>query len=179
MTINKIPFFDPMSFALPKNFNTTIGFEPILKKLAEMSETLPKIPTYPPYNIRQTGENTYVIEIAVAGFGKQDLELELEDGKLTIKGNVHTNDTDENYIFKGIADRAFTRQFTLADTVEIKNADLINGMLKIWLERFIPEDKKPKKINIGEEPKTESKKELLTESGNNATKEYLQDRSDK
>jgi molecular chaperone IbpA len=151
----------------------------MLKKFSELAESMPKIPTYPPYNIRQTGENTYVIEIAVAGFGKQDLELELEDGKLTIKGNIHTNDTDENYIFKGIADRAFTRQFTLADTVEIKNADLINGMLKIWLERFIPEDKKPKKINIGEEPKTESKKELLKEDGNTATKEYLQDRSEK
>lgn len=166
MTINKIPFFDPMSFALPKNFNTTIGFEPILKKLAEMSETLPKIPTYPPYNIRQTGENTYVIEIAVAGFGRQDLELELEDGKLTIKGNIQTNDTDDNYIFKGIADRAFTRQFTLADAVEIKNADLINGMLKIWLERFIPEDKKPKKINIGEKPADhngEATKQFLSE----------------
>lgn len=165
MTINKIPFFDPMSFALPKNFNTTIGFEPILKKLSEMSETMPKIPTYPPYNIKQTGENTYVIEIAVAGFGKQDLELELEDGKLTIKGNIQTNDTDENYIFKGIADRAFTRQFTLADTVEIKNADLINGMLKIWLERFIPEDKKPKKIKIGEDEKKEesSTKQFLAE----------------
>ena len=165
MTINKIPFFDPMSFALPKNFNTTIGFEPILKKLAEMSDSLPKIPTYPPYNIRQTGENTYVIEIAVAGFGKQDLELELEDGKLTIKGNVHTNDTDDNYIFKGIADRAFTRQFTLADTVEIKNADLINGMLKIWLERFIPEEKKSKKVPINEpvNEKTNSTKQFLTE----------------
>jgi molecular chaperone IbpA len=154
-----------MSFALPKNFNTTIGFEPILKKLAEMSETLPKIPTYPPYNIRQTGENTYVIEIAVAGFGKQDLELELEDGKLTIKGNVHTNDTDENYIFKGIADRAFTRTFTLADTVEVKNADLINGMLKIWLERFIPEEKKPKKVDINSDEDKPSKKEFLTETG--------------
>ena len=78
MTINKIPFFDPMSFSLPKQFNSTIGFEPILKRLSEMSDSLPKIPTYPPYNIRQTGENTYVIEIAVAGFGKQDLELELQ-----------------------------------------------------------------------------------------------------
>jgi molecular chaperone IbpA len=168
-------FFDPFSFAsdFPKQFNTTVGFEPILKRLAEMSETLPKISAYPPYNIKKTGDTTYVIEMAVAGFGRQDLELELQDGKLTIKGNVHTNDTDDNYIFKGIAERAFTRQFELADT------DLINGMLKIWLERFIPEDKKPKKINIGEEPKTESKKELLAESGNNATKEYLQDRSDK
>ena len=151
--------YDPFNFT--KQLNTTVGFEPIIKKLAEMTEAMPKIPTYPPYNIRQTGENTYVIEIAVAGFGKQDLELELQDGKLTIKGNVQTNDTDDNYIFKGIADRAFTRQFTLADTVEIKNADLINGMLKIWLERFIPEEKKPKKIKIGEAEV--SSKQLLTE----------------
>lgn len=170
--------FDPFSFStFPKQFNTTVGFEPILKKLAELGDTLPKVPTYPPYNIRQTGANTYVIELAVAGFGKQDLELELEDGKLTIKGSVHTNDTDENYIFKGIADRAFTRQFTLADSIEIKNADLINGMLKIWLERFIPEDKKPKKINIGEnETKTA---QLLTEEGNKSTREYLADRLEK
>ena len=177
MTLTKLNY-DPFSFSnFPKQFNTTVGFEPILKRLAEMTEAMPKIPTYPPYNIRQTGDNTYVIEIAVAGFGRQDLELELQDGKLTVKGNIQTNDTDDNYIFKGIADRAFTRQFILADTVEIKNADLINGMLKVWLERFIPEDKKPKKINIGE--KTESKKELLNEDGNTATKEYLQDRSEK
>mgnify|MGYP003345764042 CR=1 FL=1 len=58
-------------------------------------------------------------------------------------------DQNTDYLFKGIADRAFTRKFTLADTVEVKNADLINGMLKIWLERFIPENKKPKKIDIG------------------------------
>jgi molecular chaperone IbpA len=138
--------YDPFSFA--KQFNTTIGFEPILKRLAEMSEAMPKIPTYPPYNIKKLDENKYVIEMAVAGFGKQDLELELQDGTLTIKGNISTEDAD--YIYKGIAERAFTRQFTLADTVEVKNADLINGMLKIWLERFIPEEKKPKKINIGE-----------------------------
>jgi len=137
--------YDPFSFA--KQFNTTIGFEPILKRLAEMSDAMPKIPTYPPYNIKKVDENKYVIELAVAGFGKQDLELELQDGTLTIKGNVSSEDAD--YIYKGIAERAFTRQFTLADTVEVKNADLINGMLKIWLERFIPEEKKPKKINIG------------------------------
>lgn len=149
--------YDPFSFS--KQLNTTIGFEPILKKMAELTESMPKIPTYPPYNIKKTGENTYVIEMAVAGFGKQDLELELQDGTLTVKGSVSSEDAD--YIYKGIAERAFTRQFTLADTVEVKNADLINGMLKIWLERFIPEDKKPKKINIGEnEVKTA---QLLTE----------------
>ena len=100
-----------------------------------------------------------MIEIAVAGFGKQDIEVELQDGTLTVRGNVSSEEAD--YIYKGIAERAFTRQFTLADTVEVKNADLINGMLKIWLERFIPEEKKPKKINIGEAET--SSKQLLTE----------------
>lgn len=153
--MNKTTLYDPFSF--PKQFNTTIGFEPILKRLAEMSETLPKIPTYPPYNIKKVDDNKYVIEMAVAGFGKQDLELELQDGTLTVKGNVSTEDAD--YIYKGIAERAFTRAFTLADTVEVKNADLINGMLKIWLERFIPEDKKPKKISIGGEYPTDNTSE--------------------
>lgn len=150
-------------FNLPKQFNTTIGFEPILKRLAEINESFPKIPTYPPYNIKKIDENKYVIEMAVAGFGKQDLELELQDGTLTIKGSVSSEEAD--YIYKGIAERAFTRQFTLADTVEVKNADLINGMLKIWLERFIPDEKKPKKINIGdtETAKESSTKQFLSE----------------
>ena len=162
MTINKIPHFDPFSFStFPKQFNTTVGFEPILKRLAEMAETMPKMQTYPPYNIKKVDENKYVIELAVAGFGRQDLELELQDGTLTVKGSVNSEDGD--YLYKGIAERAFTRQFTLADTVEVKNADLINGMLKIWLERFIPEEKKPKKINIGETETDSSTKQFLTE----------------
>jgi molecular chaperone IbpA len=156
--MNKL-LFDPFSF--PKQFNTTVGFEPILKRLAEMAETMPKMQTYPPYNIKKVDENKYVIELAVAGFGRQDLELELQDGTLTVKGSVNSEDGD--YLYKGIAERAFTRQFTLADTVEVKNADLINGMLKIWLERFIPEEKKPKKINIGESETESSTKQFLTE----------------
>ena len=154
--------YDPFSFS--KQLNTTIGFDHIIKRLTEMTESMPKIPTYPPYNIKKVDENKYVIEMAVAGFGKQDLELELQEGILTVKGNITTDDAD--YIYKGIAERAFTRQFTLADTVEIKNADLINGMLKIWLERFIPEEKKPKKINIGEKSDNhigEATKQFLSE----------------
>lgn len=147
MTINRIPRFDPFSF--PDLSKQSVGFDSVFKKLNTLTENLPKIPTYPPYNIRKVDENKYVIEIAVAGFGRQDLEIELQEGVLTIKGQVQTESVESNeYIFKGIADRAFTRQFTLADTVEVKNADLINGMLKIWLERFIPEEKKPKKIDI-------------------------------
>jgi molecular chaperone IbpA len=158
--MNKL--LDPFSFStFPKQLNTTVGFEPILKRLAEITEAMPKVPTYPPYNIKKVDENKYVIEMAVAGFGKQDLELELQDGTLTVKGNITADDSE--YLYKGIAERAFTRQFTLADTVEIKNADLINGMLKIWLERFIPEEKKPKKINIGEAETESSTKQFLSE----------------
>ena len=114
-----------------------------------------KVAGYPPYNIKKTGDNTYVIEMAVAGFGRQDIELTLEDGVLSIKGELKTDEKND-YLFKGIADRAFTRKFTLADTIEIKNADLLNGMLRIWLEKFIPEHKKPRKIDINTE-ETESK----------------------
>lgn len=136
---------DPFGFSrLTKD---TVGFDEIFKRLASFSENLPKISTYPPYNIKKTGDNTYVIEVAVAGFGKQDIELVLEDGVLTVKGQITTEDLND-YIFKGIATRDFTRSFTLADTVKVQNAELLNGMLKIWLERFIPEDKKPQKIDI-------------------------------
>lgn len=150
----------------PFNIHTfskgSVGFDTILKRLESFVENTPKsLPTYPPYNIKKLDENKYLIEMAVAGFGKQDIELVLADGVLTITGAISSDDKAD-YLFKGIADRAFSRKFTLADTIEIKQADLINGMLKIWLERFIPENRRPKKIEIGvTEPTTE--KQLLTE----------------
>lgn len=144
--MTNLNLFDPNYFSnLTKG---SVGFDDMFRRLADFGETLPKLSTYPPYNIKKTAENTYVIELAVAGFGKQDIELTLEDSVLTIKGQTSSDVADTDYLFKGIADRAFTRKFTLADTIEVKNADLINGMLKIWLERFIPESKKPKKIDI-------------------------------
>lgn len=156
--INFPSLFDPNHFS--QLTKSAVGFDDIFQRLSDFTDSLPKIPTYPPYNIRKSGENTYVIELAVAGFGKQDIEVTLEGGTLTIKGNISSETPDENndYLFKGIADRAFTRKFTLADTVEVKNADLINGMLKIWLERFIPESKKPKTIPINTSEDTKVKK---------------------
>ena len=115
---------------------------------------------YPPFNLKKTDDNVYVIEMAVAGFGKQDIELTLEDGILTVKGELKVDDKND-YIFKGIADRAFTRKFSLADSIEIKNADMINGMLRVWLERFIPENKKPRKIDIN--TPQETKKTFLAD----------------
>lgn len=143
------------------SFNTSnfdkffVGADKILENLTKVHEAAAKaIPGYPPYNIVKVDDNKYVIEMAVAGFGKNNLEIELANSVLTVKGGLTVNDMAEetvnpaSYIYKGIADRAFTRKFTLADTVEIKNAELVNGMLKLWLENIIPEDKKPKKIDI-------------------------------
>jgi molecular chaperone IbpA len=111
--------------------------------------------------IKKTGDNTYVIELAVAGFAKQDIEIELADGKMIIKGNVK-GDENANYLIKGIADRAFTRTFALEDQIEVKDAEMLNGMLRVFLERIIPEHKKPKKIEVKEKSKSTSK-QLLTE----------------
>ena len=141
-----------------------VGFEDQFNKLAKAHDDLTKnIPNYPPYNIRKTGENTYAIELAVAGFGKQDIEIELAEGKLIVKGNT-TDNTDENFIFKGIANRAFTRAFALDDQVEVQDAEMLNGMLRIFLERIIPEHKKPKKIDVKDKAeKPKSKSQFLAE----------------
>jgi molecular chaperone IbpA len=121
---------------------------------------------YPPFNLKKTDDNVYVIEMAVAGFAKQDIELTLEDNKLKIAGKVE-NDENENtdFLYKGISARPFERSFVLNDNVVINNAQYVNGLLKIWLEHIIPEDKKPKKIDIadGDAPASKSKKQLLTE----------------
>ena len=149
--------FDP--FGLSKN---AIGFDTIFERLQAASDALPKIPTYPPYNIKKVDDEHFVIEMAVAGFGKSNLDIELKDDKLTITGNHDA--ADNNYIYQGIANRAFTREFTLADSVVVKNAELVNGLLKIALERYIPEEKKAKKIDILDPfGVQETTKQLLTE----------------
>jgi molecular chaperone IbpA len=140
-----------------------VGFEDQFSRLSKMHDDLTKsIPNYPPYNIKKTGENTYAIELAVAGFGKQDIEIELAEGKLIVKGTTSDN-TDENFLFKGIANRAFTRAFALDDQIEVQDAEMINGMLRIFLERIIPEHKKPKKIAVKEKAEKTSSKQFLAE----------------
>jgi molecular chaperone IbpA len=140
-----------------------VGFDDQFNRIAKMHDDLTKnIPNYPPYNIKKTGDNTYVIEIAVAGFARQDIEIELDNGNMIIKGSAKNEEEENNFLYKGIANRNFTRTFTLEDQIEIKDAEMINGMLKVFLERIIPEHKKPKKIEIKANKKAE--KQLLTES---------------
>jgi molecular chaperone IbpA len=139
-----------------------VGFDDQFNRLAKMHDELTKgVPNYPPYNIRKTGDNTYVVEMAVAGFGKQDIEIELTDNKMIVKGNASSDEPENNFLWKGIASRNFTRTFALEDQIEVKDAELLNGMLRVFLERIIPEHKKPKKVEVKE--KTPAKKQLLTE----------------
>ena len=141
---------------IPESFGTQfkdvekffVGFDEQFTRLAQLHNDVTKnIPNYPPYNIKKTGEYTYVIEMAVAGFAKHDIEIEFAEDKLIVKGNTK-DDASDDYLFKGIANRAFTRTFALNDQIEIKDAGLFNGMLQIALERIIPEHKKPKKIDV-------------------------------
>jgi molecular chaperone IbpA len=134
-----------------------VGFDDQFQRLAKLHDDMSKnIPNYPPYNIKKVEDNRYVIEVAVAGFSKSELEIEFEDDKLIVRGNSKDSDSEYDWLYKGIATRNFTRTFALNDQIEIKGADLINGMLKIALERIIPEHKKPKKIDISDEPSTVS-----------------------
>lgn len=136
-----------------------VGFDDQFDKLQKLHDDITRnIPNYPPYNIRKIDDTHYVIEMAVAGFGQNEIDIEIDGGKLVVKGNVASAD-DENFLFKGIAARAFTRTFALNDQVEVKDAEIFNGMLKIALERLIPEEKKPKKVAV----KSRGEKQFLND----------------
>jgi molecular chaperone IbpA len=117
--------------------------------MREAAAAASKAVSYPTYNIKQVKENKYVIEMAVAGFSKSDIEMTLDGNKPVIKAATKDDETDE-YLYKGIANRAFERTFTLADKVEIKDAELVNGMLKVWLENMVKAQDAVKKISIKE-----------------------------
>ena len=128
----------------------TVGFNDTLELMREAAAAAAtKAVAYPPYNIKQVKENKYVIEMAVAGFSKSDIEMTLDGNKLVIKAATK-DDESEDYLYKGIANRAFERTFTLADKVEIKDAELVNGMLKVWLENMVKAQDAIKKISIKE-----------------------------
>jgi molecular chaperone IbpA len=109
---------------------------------------------YPPYNIVKTGDYTYDLELALAGFSKKDIDVAYEDGMLTVKSNTNAQaktdqeDINGGVLHKGISKRFFSKSFTIADDVEIKGAELKDGLLRVTLERIIPENKKPRSITI-------------------------------
>ena len=107
---------------------------------------------FPPYNIVKTGKNTYNVELALAGFNKKDIDVQYEDNLLTVKSKksekVEETDEDGNVIHRGISKRFFSKSFTIANDVEVRGAELKDGLLTVALERIIPEAKKAKTIEI-------------------------------
>jgi molecular chaperone IbpA len=122
------------------------SLEPVFdaaKKMQAAAKT-----NYPPFNIRKTSENTYVIELAVAGFQRQELEITLEGNKLIVHGSHKTEDSPDSFIYRGIGLRDFTRMFTVADHVEVTNAEMVNGLLRVYLEQLLPAHQKPRRIEV-------------------------------
>jgi molecular chaperone IbpA len=134
------------TFDLAPLYRSTVGFD----RLFSMLDGFEAAPGYPPYNIERTGENDYRITVAVAGFGESELSIVSKENTLTIKGEKQVKqDNNGEVLYQGIAARAFERQFQLADYVQVKGANLENGLLHVELVREIPEAKKPRQIAIG------------------------------
>ena len=123
-----------------------VGFDKVFNQLVNYSQHQIQSTGFPPYNIRRE-ENKYYIDLAVAGLSKKDLEVETSDGVLTIRSTYEGIDST-NVVYKGISFKKFTRKFTLADDIFVKDAKYSNGMLTVELERVVPEEKKPKLIPI-------------------------------
>jgi molecular chaperone IbpA len=132
---------------LPHFHRATVGFDRMFQEMDRMFENS-KSNGYPPYNIAQINEDEYMISLAVAGFGMDNLDITLDKNILTIEGTAPKGDETVNYLHKGIGGRSFRRQFTLADHIEVIQAGLELGMLNIHLKRNVPEELQPKKIAI-------------------------------
>ena len=134
---------------LPHIHKQFIGFDNLFNEMDRVFEnSVNKNQGYPPYNIAQINDNEYMISLAVAGFGMDNLEITQERDVLRIEGTAPKGDEHVNYLHKGIGGRSFRREFTLAEHVEVAGANLELGMLNIHLKREVPEEMKPKKIEI-------------------------------
>ena len=140
-----------------------VGFERIHDRMNQFNDTLSKnVPSYPPYNIHKD-DDQYIIEMAVAGFTEDDIDIEVQDDVLKVVGSASTSTNSSSYLHRGIANRGFTRNFNLAETIEVKSASLDNGMLQICLENIVPENKKPRKVGINKKEESKEEPRLLNE----------------
>ena len=156
MTLGRISF-GPLA-------HTTLGFERFFDDVQRLLATdVQKVTqSFPPHNIIKLDDSRYIVELAVAGFSKNEISITVEDGTLVVKGEKKEKDTDVVYLHRGIGTRSFTKTLTVADTIEVQGAEFKDGILRIGLENIIPEHKKPRKIEIGTELK-EFKPQLLQE----------------
>ena len=134
------------------NFNQltpyAVGYEKILDNLSRYVDNNVTSTGFPPYNIRKEGDFNYVIEMALAGFSKKDIEVEVAEGTLSVRSDKKDMSNAADNVYRGISFRKFNRKFTLADDIVVNDASLENGMLTINLERIIPEERKPRLIEV-------------------------------
>jgi molecular chaperone IbpA len=135
------------SFDFSPLFRSTVGFDRVTSLLDAV--TREENTGYPPYNIEKTAEDAYRIVLAVAGFGDADLDITQHQNTLTVTGKQLEQNGDKQFLYRGIAGRAFERRFELADYIKVAGAKLSNGLLNIELVREVPEEKKPRQIKIG------------------------------
>ena len=135
-----------MAYDFSPLFRTAIGFD----RLARLVDTLPDntAAAYPPYNIEKTGDDSYRLSLAVAGFSADDIELTVKENTLVISGSVAGENAKGEYLHHGIAARAFNRRFVLADHMVVDSADIANGLLNIAIKRVVPEALKPRRVEI-------------------------------
>ncbi len=136
-------------FDLSPLYRSTIGFDRLAQLLDGVSGVENEATTYPPYNIERTGENDYRITMAVAGFGSDEIRIEVKESTLSVRGEKKADDKERQFLHRGIAQRSFERRFQLADHVEVTGADIKDGLLHVDLVRNIPERMKPRTIAIG------------------------------
>ena len=139
----------------PMVLNQTLGFENFIRDVEAILNDSRPTNNFPPHNIIKADENKYVVELAVAGFSKDEIDIEVQDNTLTIKGDKKVGTPDVQYLHRGIGTRDFSHKFVLSDTVVVKDANIVDGLLVINLENIIPEEKKPRKIEIGSKKTTD------------------------
>jgi molecular chaperone IbpA len=145
------------NFDLSPLYRASVGFDRMADLMDRALTADVSAPTYPPYNIEKTGENAYRISVAVAGFGADDLTVEVKEGVVVVAGRKASEDEGRTYLHRGIATRAFERKFTLADHVRVEGASHVDGMLHIELLREVPEALKSRRIEISKAPKAVEK----------------------
>ena len=143
VTSNALTLFDNFNKLTPY----AVGFDRVFDNLSRYVDNNVQSTGFPPYNIRKEGDYNYVIEMALAGFGKKDIEVEVADGTLSVR-SVKENSEDDSTVYRGISYRRFERKFTMADDIVVNGAKLENGMLTLELERVVPEEKKPRLISV-------------------------------
>jgi len=142
-----------MRFDLSPLYRSTVGFDSLASMLDQVADLDNEAATYSSFNIAGITENEYRITMAVAGFGKEDVQIEVRENTLSIRGEKKEADTERAFLHRGIASRAFERRFQLADHIKVSGAELANGLLHVDLVREVPEAMKPRTIKVNAAPK--------------------------